>query len=255
MKNLVTIIALLFTVTLFAQDQLICVSGSAKSGEGILKNTEETIFKAGIFNNEKLNGAGYKKEKNGNFYFSNFKDDLPTGFSVYFIGEGVKQHGVFKNGLKEGVHVLMFSDLTKYDLITYQKDKEISRKNITVSLDKLKDGCQGDCENGFGFKADGPEILLLGFFKNNAFIRGEIINIPNNSSEFYDFENKEKEKGMYISSDTENGFIEEYIVIDYFESKNINKQKSSTTVRKETNSFIVVSFDEQGNLKNKINNF
>ena len=48
-----------------------------------------------------------------------------------------------------------------------------------------------------------------------ALVNGQVV---------YDFENKEEEKGMYISSDTENGFIEEYIVIDYFESKNINKQ-------------------------------
>lgn len=255
MKKLSTLFILFFAVSLFAQTEMTCISGNCKNGEGILKNSDYSVVKAGIFVNEKLNGAGFKKDKNGHFFYSNFINDIPTGFCVYYIGEGVKQHGNFKNGLKEGVHVVMFQDLTKYVLITYKNDKEVSRTNFSLSLDKIKEGCQGDCQNGFGFIANGEEVLLLGFFKNGAFNRGEIINIPNSSSEMYDFDNKEEVKGMYNSNDSESGIIEEFMVVDYYESKNINKQKSSVTVRLETNSFIVASFDEIGNLKNKIDNF
>lgn len=255
MKKLVTIVIYLFSIILFGQNNLTCATGNCKNGEGILQNSDFSIINAGIFNNGKLNGAGYKKEKNGNFYYSNFKEDLPTGFSIYYIGEGVKQHGVFKNGLKEGTHVLMYQDLSQYTLINYKNDKEISRTNFTLDINKINQGCQGDCANGFGFMANGEDTLLLGFFKNTVFIRGEVINIAKNSSEFYDFENKEEIKGIYTSQNTQDGFVEDYLVIDYYESKNINKQKSSVTSIKDRNIFIIASFDETGNLKNKVKNY
>lgn len=254
MNKIITIAALLFTGLMYGQVDLQCVLGNCETGEGVSMNSDSTVVKVGIFEDKKLNGAGFHKDKNGHFYFSNFKNDIPDGFSIYYIGEGVKQHGAIKNGMKEGEHVILYSDLTVYSIVTYKNNKEVSRKEFHFDFGKMKEGCQGDCVNGFGIVPSGPETLLLGFFVNSIFVRGEVVNLINGSSEIYDFESKEEVKGIYTSQDFDNGTIEEFIVIDFFESKGINKQKSSITLVRDINNFYVTSFDDEGQIKNQIKN-
>ena len=254
MKNLLTIAVLLLSGSIYSQDQMRCHLGSCETGEGISLNSDSTIVKIGIFVDKKLNGAGYLKEKNGNYYYSNFKNDVPSGFSVFYIGEGLKQHGKIQNGMKEGEHVIMYSDLTLYTIVTYKNDKEVSRRDFTFDFNKMKEGCQGDCLNGFGIIPNGPETLLLGFFMDGIFVRGEVVNLISGSSEIYEFESKDEVKGLYSTQDYDFGTVEEFMVIDYFESKGVNKQKSSVTVNRDNFIFFVTAFDEEGQVKNQIKN-
>lgn len=254
MKKIV-ILFLAISGIAFGQEDIVCSVGNDTNGFGLLENTNKSIINAGFRTNGVLNGSTFLLDKNGHYIFSNFKNGIPTGNSVYYIGEGSRQHGVFENGMKEGVHILI-NDLkfSESILITYKNDKEISRKTILLQASKLAEGCQGDCENGYGAKVDEEGMLLIGFFKNGNFYRGEILDNEKRTTTIYNKSDNGREIGVYTLMDRKPDLIEEFKVVLYSEDFKNNYIKNTVLINREAKKVMASEYDDKG-VKKSFKNF
>lgn len=257
MKNNTTLlVAILFGFIAFGQETTTCVQGDCKEGFGIIENSDKSIVITGFFKDDKLNGAGYKKDKNGNYIFSNFKNGIPTGNSVYYIGEGSRQHGLFENGLKEGVHILIIDSLfNESTQITYKNDKEISRKKFNFQGNNITKDCQGNCENGYGVKLDESGNSLIGFFENSVFKRGEVLSSKENICNIYCKNNSEIQMGIYSISNNKGTIIESIEVMNYNETMKIQNNINKIMIVQELNKIMAMDYLTNNEVKNTFKNF
>lgn len=249
---------LLFLMSTFAfsQDEVYCTVGKDTDGFGLLENKSKTYVEAGFRANGILNGSSFIKFENGNYIFSNFINGMPTGNSVYYIGEGSRQHGIYENGMKEGVHVLVSDSNLDYTvLITYKNDKEISRKNFKLDFNAISEKPQGDCENGYGAKIGSDGLTYIGFFKNSEFYRGEIINNVRRSCTIYNLEDKGLEKGIYALYTTNSGLIEIFRVLYQIEALNHNVNRNSLSISRDKHKITGTSYNTNGEEIETFKNF
>jgi hypothetical protein len=240
----------------FGQEKIICSVGNETNGFGILENESKTIIEAGFRTDGLLNGTTFMKENNGHYIFSNFKNGIPTGNSVYYIGEGSRQHGVYENGMKEGIHVLVNDLNLDYTvLITYKNDKEVSREKFKLDFNAISKDCQGDCENGYGAKIADDGLIYIGFFKNSEFYRGEILNNERGSCTIYNLEDKGLEKGVYALYTTNSGLIEIFRVLFHIESLNHNVNRNSMSIIREKHKITGTNYNSNGEETSTLQNF
>lgn len=253
-KNIIIILAFILSNLSFGQEK--CVQGDCEAGFGISENSDKSIITTGFFYEGKLNGAGFKKEKNGHYMFSNFKNGIPTGNSVYYIGEGSRQHGIFEKGLKEGIHILIDDAIfTESIQIAYKNDKEISRKKFTFDTSKANQGCQGDCENGYGVKTDPAGNIIIGFFENSIFYRGEVINAKDNSCNIYNKNDKEIKLGMYRIMNNNGTLIESIEVMNYSELLKIQNSINKITIIRDSHRILGTEYLPNNEVKETFKNF
>lgn len=239
----------------FSQEKKICSVGNDTNGFGLLENPNKTIIEAGFRTNGILNGSTFLLDENGYYIFSNFKNGIPTGNSVYYIGEGSRQHGVFENGKKEGVHILLNdSNLNQSILITYKNDKEVSRSNFILIGSKLSEGCQGDCTNGYGAKTDNDGNILIGFFQNGIFYRGEVIDNEKKTVTVYNKKDVGREIGVYTLMDRKPDLIEEFKVVLYSEDFKSNAIKNTVLINRDVKKVMASEYDDKG-VKKSYKNF
>lgn len=256
MRGIVTIFAIIYCTFLLSQDDLMCKIGDCESGFGIIENADTTIIEFGFRIEGKLNGAGYKRSENGHFIFSNFKNDLPTGNSVYFVGEGSRQHGVFKKGLKEGVHVIINdSNLSESILVTYERDIEISREIYKLDNKKMHQDCSGDCENGYGAKVDISGQIIIGFFENSVFTRGEVIDNDKKTVTIYNINEEGLDLGIYTMDFKRENRTEIFKVLLYSEVLGGKANKTSIYLTSNSHKITGVEYDGSGKQKNIYSNF
>ncbi len=239
----------------FGQEDIICSVGNDTNGFGLLENKDKTYVEAGFRANGTLNGSSFIKFENGYYIFSNFINGIPTGNSVYYIGEGSRQHGVFENGMKEGIHILLNdSNLSESILITYKNDKEISRKTMILQASKLSEGYQGDCVNGYGAKLDDDGNILIGFFQNGNFYRGEVIDNEKRTVTIYNKKDNGREIGVYTLMDRKPDLIEEFKVVLYTEDYKTSTLKNTVLVNREVKKIMASEYDDKG-VKKSFKNF
>lgn len=234
----------------FGQEEIFCTVGNDTNGFGLLENKEKSYVEAGFRTNGVLNGSSFINFKNGNYIFSKFINGIPTGNSIYYIGEGSRQYGVFENGMKEGIHILLNdSKLNESVIITYENDKEISRKTMILQTSKLSLGCQGDCENGYGAKLDDDGLIIIGFFQNGNFYRGEVIDNEKKTVTIYNKKDKGNEIGVYTLMDRKPDLIEEFKVVSYSDDFKSNFIKNTVLVNREVKKVMASEYDEKGDKK------
>lgn len=129
-------------------------------------NGDEGYYR-GFFKNHHLNGYGYHKAKNNDYYYGDFENGLYSGFGMYTWKQtGEYYIGQFKNGkkngygyIKKGGDVLkagfFIDDILMTDMITenYRNKQMIAQ-------------CVGNCSDGFGYYKYSDGSSYIGFFKD-----------------------------------------------------------------------------------------
>lgn len=143
-----------------------CLTGDCSNGFG--SGTDGDGAYKGFYKDKQLNGYGYHKANNGDYYYGNFKNGQYDGFGMYtykesgnyYIGQWqngkMNGYGYVKNGqnvIKAGRYI---DDVLMTDMLT-----EAYRNK------RWNGNCVGDCSNGFGYYKYSDGSTYVGFFKDS----------------------------------------------------------------------------------------
>ncbi|WP_111307836.1 MORN repeat-containing protein [Confluentibacter sediminis] len=177
-----------------------CLSGNCIDGYGELQTKESTLI--GLFKNGKANGYGIQTYDKG-VYMGNFKDGIRDGNGIYnwkdinqfYIGE-------WKQGKQHG-----FGYFITNQVITsagyYENGAQVTNMFEPYRNKTISNGCQGNCNDGFGQLTYSDGTVVTGFFKN-AFINGPASIVWKNQDIYIgNWNNNVREgQGMYIYKNT-----------------------------------------------------
>lgn len=204
---LTVIISIITSISLVAQD---CTTGDCKEDYGFYSNPEKGLYH-GFYKSGNYNGIGYNQTVQGTYYFSEFKDGKPNGYTVY-NETGNTTGGMFVNGVKEGVHIEfpVIPNTVKRIAITYEKGKELNRETLTAAKPGANPCIAGDCENGFGIKFDGS-MLVSAVWEFGDMVHGQVVNVREGVEKIFmapDMENAQANYFMYENVPVQEGKLE-----------------------------------------------
>ncbi len=162
-----------------------CSKGDCQNGYGFYYNKETGDLYHGFFKGGTYNGVGYSQNAKNDYFWSNFKEGKPNGFTVYDDGQG-RTWGNFTLGIKIGDHVreIRKQGGIQRELITYENGVEVSRKMHSPAEITEATCISGDCSNGYGIYYQN-RTLISGKFEEGAFRAGEMVHIDTNTSDFF----------------------------------------------------------------------
>lgn len=168
----------------FAQEAP-CTKGDCQNGYGFYYNKATGDVYHGFYQNGLYNGVGYSQNKASDYYYSNFKEGKPNGFTVYDEGEG-RTSGLFDKGIKIGDHIREVRSPQGFsrELISYDQGQVLSRKTFTPQDIADATCISGDCINGYGIYFQNNTIIS-GKFEGGRFTYGEMMHIQTKTSDFF----------------------------------------------------------------------
>ena len=198
MKKLIILsIYLAFSLHVSAQDRP-CMQGDCKNEYGSYYNEQTSVVYHGFFKDGIYNGVGYHQNAKGSYYLSQFKNMMPTGFTVYDEGGG-RTSGLYINGLKSGPHVRIVKNGRVFtrEVLNYEKGFLLNRKTYSTPETPNSPCLAGTCENGFGILHN-QGMLLIGIFNNKRLAYGEFLQLSNGNSEFFIVPSQDKISSPYF---------------------------------------------------------
>ncbi|MGB5981515.1 MAG: hypothetical protein WBG46_05165 [Nonlabens sp.] len=175
-----------------------CEIGDCQNGYGYYYDKENNgeIYH-GFYKDGKFHGVGYRQDSKGQYFLSQFENGLPNNYTVY-AEAGMMMGGMYTNGLKTGVHIGLADAGGKVQrlAITYVQGKEVGRKMYLPK--KSTTTClAGDCESGFGIKAEGG-MLISGVFEYGDFVHGQIYNVKEGNFQMFKAPSMENMQAPYF---------------------------------------------------------
>ena len=173
--------SLFFLCTVSFAQEAPCTKGDCQNGYGFYYNKATGDVYHGFYQNGLYNGVGYSQNKASDYYYSNFKEGKPDGFTVYDEGEG-RTSGLFDKGIKIGDHIREVRSPQGFsrELISYDQGQVLSRKTFTPQDIADATCITGDCINGYGIYFQNNTIIS-GKFEGGRFTYGEMMHISTNS--------------------------------------------------------------------------
>jgi hypothetical protein len=161
-----------------------CMVGDCKTEYGTYFNEETGEVYHGFFENGFYNGVGYRQNGQGYYYMSQFKDGKPNGYTVYNEGGG-RTYGLYIDGLKYGSHFRTIEEaaIPTREVINYHQGVLLDRKTYVATPEVAGNCIAGGCKNGFGMAREN-DLVVIGMFKDNKWIQGEMINLTSGFSQF-----------------------------------------------------------------------
>ena len=97
-------------------------------------------------------------------------------------------------------------------------------------------------------------MIIIGFFQNGNFYRGEVIDNEKGTVTIYNKKDKGREIGVYTLMDRKPDLIEEFKVVSYSDDFKSNFIKNTVLVNREVKKVMASEHDDKG-VKKSFKNF